>query len=90
MEIEALKAIELGIPLYQMAIYIGLLSLLMLLGYNRLGLAVSFGFVFYWGFVYNKEKFAPLFGSSLIFMSVYLLCGAIIIVLFLINFLSRD
>jgi len=86
MGIEAFKAIELGIPLWQMSLYTIVITLLMLFGYNRLGFTVSIGFVLYWGFVYNREKLNAFLGSSTLSMVIYLICGIIcgIILVFLI------
>jgi len=90
MGIEAFKAIELGIPLWQMSLYTIVITLLMLFGYNRLGFTVSIGFVLYWGFVYNREKLNAFLGSSTLSMVIYLICGIILVFLILISLFIKE
>jgi len=90
MNIEIFKSILLEIPLWQMSLYAGLLTILMLFGYSRLGMTISLGFLLYWGFIYNRPKFTQFFGSSTLFMGIYLICGLALVFLILISFFIEE
>ena len=45
------------IPLAQVGLFALFTSLLLLLGKHKLGLLVSYGFVYYWGFILNRVFF---------------------------------
>ena len=90
MNIEALKAIELGIPLWQMAFCVALISLFMLFGKDKHCISVSLVFFLYWGFFHNRIMLHKLFGSSPFFMTSYIVCAIILFFLILISFFIKE
>lgn len=52
---DILSTMEIGIPLYLVISYVAIISLCLLLTRIQLGLAVSFLFVFYLGYFYNRQ-----------------------------------
>lgn len=87
---EGLLLLELSIPLYQLALFVLLITFCMLFQRNKLGLAVSYVFVFYWGYFYNIDN---IYNSSEEFTSFalwYFLAGVIILLLAIVSFFSKD
>jgi hypothetical protein len=84
---------SLVVPLWQMGLYVGLMSFCLLLKRHRVGLSVSFIFCFYWGFIANKNLFLGSSGDvnqfSLPFI-LYVAGGFVLIVLSVISFFSSD
>jgi len=77
---------EIFIPLNQMILFVALLSISFLLSRYRLGLALVFGFSYYWAFVYNKDLlFKGPDGEGYL----YFLCGFLLILFALISLLAE-
>ena len=55
---------EFAIPLLQVVLFITVNSFCLLYGKFRLGLLVSYGFVFYWGYIFNLDFFVKILGAS--------------------------
>ena len=53
-----------SVPLGQVLLFTLLLTFCMLLGKHKLGLIVSYAFVFYWGFIFNRPYFISMFGDT--------------------------
>ncbi|MFH1624193.1 MAG: hypothetical protein ABID54_03435 [Pseudomonadota bacterium] len=87
---EAFQAMELGIPLAQMALYVGIITVCMLLRRLKLGLATSYLFVLYWGYFYNRDRFFSLSEELTAFTIVYFVCGFIILVLGIVSFFLHE
>lgn len=47
----------------------------MLFGRHKLGLMVSYAFVFFWGFIFNREYFIDLLGNTSSGLYIYALFG---------------
>jgi hypothetical protein len=65
-------------------------SLCLLMGRFRLGLLLSYTFVFYWGFIYNREYLLGLLGKTEWGILLYVLSGAIILFTFLVASFKRE
>lgn len=83
-----LSAVEIKIPIYILISYIALISICLLLRRIHLGLAVSFLFVFYIGYLYNRSFLIETLKGSPPGIVIYAGLGLVIIVLAIISFLS--
>lgn len=83
-----LSAVEIKIPIYILISYIALISICLLLRRIHLGLAVSFLFVFYIGYLYNRSFLIETLKGSPLGIVIYAGLGLVIIVLAIISFLS--
>lgn len=86
--INILSAVEIGIPLYMVICYVAIISLCILFRRVQLGLAVSFLFVFYIGYFYNRTLLLETMKGSTVGIFIYASLGFIIIILAIISFLS--
>jgi hypothetical protein len=87
MDATTLSAVQIGVPLYMVLVYIGIISISLLLGRIQLGLAVSFLFVFYLGYFYNRALFLDVVRGSTVGSLIYTGLGFVLIILALISFL---
>ena len=78
LDVENVKLLEWGIPMWQVALYVICISICMLCHSHRLGIAVSYGFVFYWGYILNGARFAEIGNAA--FSTVYVVSGFVIVV----------
>ena len=83
-----LPTLEIGVPLYLVISYVAIISICILFLRLRLGLTVSFLFVFYIGYLYNRNILLDAIKGSTLGMLVYTISGFIIIILAIISFLS--
>ena len=83
-------AMEIRVPIYMIISYISIVSMCLLLGRTQLGLAVSFLFVFYVGYLYNRSFLIETLRGSPLGLVVYAGLGLSIIVLAIISFLSSS
>ncbi|PIQ95518.1 MAG: hypothetical protein COV67_14440 [Nitrospinae bacterium CG11_big_fil_rev_8_21_14_0_20_56_8] len=88
--LDFLSTQEFSIPLGQVVLYAFLSSLCLVFGKHKLGILVTFSFVFYWGFIFNRENFVNLLGQSSIGLYVYALLGMGMIVMAVIGFLHDN
>lgn len=85
-----LSTVTLGVPLYMVISFIAIISICLLLSRMQLGLAVSFLFVFYIGYFYNKTLLLKTIEGSIIGTVIYASLGLIIIILAIISFISSN
>jgi len=79
------------IPANQMVLYVGLISLFLLFGRQRLCILISFLFTFYWGFIFNRDLFVDRLGNAEVFMALYLISGFFLVLMAVfVFFSSRD
>ena len=78
--------LELLIPAWQMALFIALISIFMLLQRMKLCLITTFLFTFYWGFFLYWGEVIGSFSSFPYVVALYLFSGVIYIILTLITF----
>jgi hypothetical protein len=84
--VDILSAMEISIPLNLVISYVATISICLLLGRIQLGLAVSFLFVFYIGYLYNRALLLDTVKGSAVGILIYASLGVIIIILALISF----
>jgi len=82
-----LSTVQIGAPLYIVLFYIAIISPCLLLGRTQLGLAVSFLFVFYLGYFYNRALFLDVVRGSTIGSVIYTGLGFVLNTLALISLL---
>jgi hypothetical protein len=83
-----LSGVEARVPMYMVISYVAVISLCLLLSRIRLGLALSFVFVFYIGYLYNRNLLIEAIKGSPLGIVVYAVLGLVIIILAIITFLS--
>lgn len=79
-----------SVPLGQVLVFTFLLTLCLLLGKHKLGLMVSYAFVFYWGFIFNRAYFIGLFGDTSFGLYVYGISGVCMAGLAVVGFLHKE
>ena len=85
-----LYAVEIRVPIYVIISYVAIISICLLLSRMQLGLTLSFLFVFYIGYLYNRSFLIETLRGSPLGLVVYAGLGLIIIVLAIISFLSSS
>jgi len=85
--VNMVSSVEIGIPLYMVVSYVAIISVCLLLSRMQLGLAVSFLFVFYIGYFYNRTLLLKSIEGSMIGTVIYTGLGLVIIILALASFL---
>ncbi len=78
---DMLSATEMKVPIYMVLCYIGVLSFCVLLGRIRMGLALSFLFVFYIGYLHNRSLIVESMKGSAVGIAIYAALGLTLIVL---------
>jgi hypothetical protein len=83
---------EFAIPVWEVILFVIVISACLLLGRNRLGLVASYCFVFYWGFISNMTNFASMLSSSSWGMPLYVFAGFLMFIVAIAGFFieSRD
>lgn len=80
---------SLSVPLGQVLLFALLLTLCMLFGRYKLGLLVSYSFVFFWGFIFNRSYFIDLLGNTSIGLYTYTVLGFFMAVLAVIGMFKK-
>ncbi len=80
---------EFTIPIVQIIFYMFLNTFCFFFRKYKLGLMISFAFVFYWGFIHSSSSFVDMMGSLTLGFFVYLFSGFLIITLALVGFLQE-
>ena len=83
---------EFAIPLWEVIVFIILISFCLLFGRNRLGLVTSYCFVFYWGFIFNSGNFSIMLGNTAWGMPLYVFSGFMMVIIVVTGFFieSKD
>lgn len=84
-----MEDLEISIPLGQMVSYMLFTTLCFLLKRYRLGLMVSFAFIFNWGFLHASANFVDATGNPTSGVYIYLASGLAIAVLVLVGFMRN-
>ena len=79
----------LSVPLSQVILFTFLMTLCMLFGRHKMGLLVSYSFVFYWGFIFNRNYFIDLLGNTTFGLYAYTLFGFLMAVLAIIGMFRK-
>ncbi len=85
----ALGNVILSIPAWNIALYIAISAIFMLMQQRRLCLIVTYLFTFYWGFYIYVDEFVMVASDSTLALSSYIICGMLLIVLSLVAFLQE-
>ncbi len=80
---------EFAIPLWEVVLLVLLNSACLLLGKHKLGLVISYLFVFYWGFIFNRGYFTDLFGNMTWGLYLYGISGILMVVVAVFGFFIR-
>ena len=86
--VDIVASVNLGVPIYVVIFYVAFISLCLLFSRIQLGLTISFIFVFYIGYFYNKTLLLEAIKGSIVGTVIYVCLGFIIIVLAIISFIS--
>lgn len=79
-----------SIPLGQVVLYVMLSSLFILFSMHKTGLLVSYGFVLYWGYVFNSRYFMELLGETSIGIPIYVMTGVAMALLSIVGFFLEE
>ena len=77
---------EFAIPIWEVIVFVIIISVCLLLGRNRLGLLTSYCFVFYWGFIANMTTFANILGNTSWGMPFYVFAGFLMFIVAVTSF----
>lgn len=82
--------ITLNIPAWQVALYVVMISIFMVVGKNKLALLTTYLFTLYWGFFLYWGEVMVSLGSLPTLATLYLLCGMLHVTLTLVAFFKED
>jgi hypothetical protein len=68
---------DFSVPVWEVALLILINSICILLGRYKLGLFISYFFVFYWGFMLNRPYFIDMLGNMTLGLYLYAAAGVI-------------
>jgi hypothetical protein len=90
--VNVLTGQEFTIPVWEVILFVIIISACLLLGRNRMGLVASYCFVFYWGFISNMTNFTTMLGNSSWGMPLYVFSGFLMFIVVITGFFveSRD
>jgi len=80
---------DFAVPLWEVILLVLINSICLLLGRHRLGLIVSYLFVFYWGFIFNSTYFVNMMGYFTWGLYIYVISGVVMAIIFLISFFVK-
>ncbi|MEO5358310.1 MAG: hypothetical protein H7844_13585 [Nitrospirae bacterium YQR-1] len=81
---------EFSIPLAQILLFVAANSICLLLGKFRMGLVITYCFVFFWGYVYKREFLIATFEKTEWGMPLYAFFGTFILIMGAIGLLKKD
>jgi hypothetical protein len=80
---------DFSVPLWEVMLLVLINSFCLLFGRHRLGLIVSYLFVLYWGFIFNRGYFVDMLGHLNWGLYVYGISGIVMAIIFLISFFVK-
>ncbi len=80
---------DFSVPLWEVILLVLINSICLLLGRHRLGLIVSYLFVFYWGFIFNSTYFVNMMDYFAWGLYIYVISGVVMAIIFLISFFVK-
>lgn len=89
-DMEFLSMNEFSIPVAQIVSYVFISTLSFFFRRYKMGLMVSFSYVFYWGFVHGSEIFIDKMGKATPGLIIYLFCGLMLAVLVVVGFFREE
>ena len=81
---------EFSIPLLEVVAFILFNSFCLLFARYKLGLIVTYCFVFYWGFIFNLNHFIDTLKAVSWGMPIYVLSGVLMLIVAITSFLVQD
>ncbi|MBI4388776.1 MAG: hypothetical protein HY580_01235 [Nitrospinae bacterium] len=81
---------EFNVPVSQVMTLVTINALCLFLGKNKLGLLVSYCFVVYWGFVFNRANFVSVLGKTELGLYVYAFFGISTALIAVVGFLRQE
>ncbi|KMP11150.1 hypothetical protein UR09_04185 [Candidatus Nitromaritima sp. SCGC AAA799-A02] len=84
-----LSSQEFSIPLGQVIVFTLINTICLAMAKHKLGLIISFSFIYYWGFVFNREFFIGLIGESSTGLYIYSFCGLAMVAMAIIGFMRE-
>lgn len=81
---------SMSVPMSQVLLFTLLMTLCLLFGRHKLGLLVSYSFVFYWGFVFNRSYFIDLLGNTTTGLYTYTVFGFLMAVLAIVGMFKKS
>ncbi len=82
--------LELTIPVWQMALYVSLISLFTLSQRHRLALVTTYLFTLYWGFFFHFGQVIALLGTWPNVGTLFLMCGLLHVGLTVVAFFQEE
>jgi len=89
-DMEFLSTTEFIIPVGQMVSYMFFSTLCFFFRKYKLGLLISFAYVFNWGFLYGTANFIGMMGNPTPGIIVYLLSGLMLVTIALVGFFRKE
>ena len=83
-----ITSLNLTIPVWEVALYVGLTSVFMLLGRVKLCLVTSYLFTLYWGFILYWGQAMTSLATYPNLGTIYLVCGMLHVVLTMVAFMK--
>jgi hypothetical protein len=77
---------EFAIPILEVAIFVSVISFCLLFGRHRMGLLITYGFVFYWGFISHMSKFVNMLENTEWGMPLYVFSGFLMCIVVIVGF----
>ena len=81
---------EFSIPLLEVVAFIFFNSFCLLFARYKLGLIVTYCFVFYWGFIFNLNYFIDSLKTFAWGMPIYVLCGVLMLIIAITSFMVQS
>jgi len=76
---------EFSVPVWEVALLVLINSICILLGRYKLGLFISYSFVFYWGFMLNRPYFVDILGNTTFGFFLYVVAGIVMAIIIIIG-----
>jgi hypothetical protein len=83
-----LSAVEIRVPIYVGICYLAVISVCVLLSRIKVGLALSFFFVFYVGYLHNRTLLVEAMKGSIIGIGIYASLGFVILIFAILSLFS--
>ncbi|MFQ5673055.1 MAG: hypothetical protein ACE5G9_08165 [Nitrospinales bacterium] len=81
---------QFSVPLGQMLLFAFMISICFFLSKHKMGLLISYTFVFYWGFFFNRGFFIDILGYATTGFFIYVFSGVITATLIFIGFFREE
>lgn len=79
-----------SVPLGQLVVFVVINSFCLLFGRYKLGLLLTYCFVFYWGFLFNKDYFVDMLGNTTWGLYIYAISGIAMSVTAMVGFFQES